>query len=139
VSIKIVGNEGDATERSVIGKLEVWYTVLRGVIRDHVTQQRWRSWVFLAWEQDLSHETDGTFTGGPGCVDRNCGLRFSCALQTASKPRRPTPVRFGSSRRRGDRQKSFGSVNPKFQGRKALKQFVAASPILNHILTTDFS
>jgi len=48
--------QGDATLQSVLDALEDRYPVLRGTIRDHVTQKR-RSFVrFYACEQDLSHE-----------------------------------------------------------------------------------
>ncbi len=48
--------EGQATQRSVLDTLEACYPMLRGTIRDHVTQQR-RAFVrFFACEQDLSHE-----------------------------------------------------------------------------------
>jgi molybdopterin synthase sulfur carrier subunit len=48
--------EGQATIRSVLDALEARYPVLRGAIRDHVTQQR-RPYVrFFACELDLSHE-----------------------------------------------------------------------------------
>lgn len=48
--------EGEATLRSVLDALEARYPVLRGTIRDHLTQRR-RAFVrFFACEQDLSHE-----------------------------------------------------------------------------------
>ncbi len=48
--------EGQATQRSVLDALEARYPMLRGTIRDHVTQQR-RAFVrFFACAQDLSHE-----------------------------------------------------------------------------------
>jgi molybdopterin converting factor small subunit len=48
--------EGQATQRLVLDALEARYPVLRGTIRDHLTQQR-RAFVrFFACEQDLSHE-----------------------------------------------------------------------------------
>jgi hypothetical protein len=48
--------EGQATQRSVLDALEACYPMLRGTIRDHVTEQR-RPYVrFFACEQDLSHE-----------------------------------------------------------------------------------
>ena len=48
--------DGLATQRSVLDALEAGYPMLRGTIRDHVTQQR-RAFVrFFACEQDLSHE-----------------------------------------------------------------------------------
>ena len=48
--------EGQATQRSVLDALEARYPMLRGTIRDQVTQQR-RAFVrFFACEQDLSHE-----------------------------------------------------------------------------------
>ena len=52
--------EGQATQRSVLDALEACYPMLRGTIRDHVTQQR-RAFVrFFACEQDLSHELPDT-------------------------------------------------------------------------------
>jgi len=49
--------EGRVTQRAVLDALEARYPMLRGTIRDHVTQRR-RAFVrFFACEQDLSHET----------------------------------------------------------------------------------
>jgi molybdopterin converting factor small subunit len=48
--------EGEATQRSVLDALEARYPVLRGTIRDHVSQQRRPFIRFFACEQDLSHE-----------------------------------------------------------------------------------
>ena len=48
--------EGEATQRSVLDALEARYPMLRGTIRDHVTQQRRPFVRFFACEQDLSHE-----------------------------------------------------------------------------------
>ncbi len=48
--------EGPATQRSVLDALETRYPMLRGTIRDHVTQQRRPFLRFFACEQDLSHE-----------------------------------------------------------------------------------
>jgi hypothetical protein len=46
---------GAVTQRSVLDALEAAWPVLRGTIRDHVTQRR-RAFVrFFACEQDLSH------------------------------------------------------------------------------------
>ena len=48
--------EGPVTQRAVLDTLEASYPMLRGTIRDHVTQQR-RAFVrFFACEQDVSHE-----------------------------------------------------------------------------------
>jgi hypothetical protein len=47
---------GPVTQRSVLEALEGRYPVLRGTIRDHVTQQRRPFIRFFACEQDLSHE-----------------------------------------------------------------------------------
>ena len=48
--------EGLVTQRSVLDTLEASYPMLRGTIRDHVTQQR-RAFVrYFACEEDLSHE-----------------------------------------------------------------------------------
>jgi len=49
--------EDPVTLRSVLEALETRYPMLRGTIRDHVTQKR-RAFVrFFACEQDLSHES----------------------------------------------------------------------------------
>jgi hypothetical protein len=47
---------GPATQRSVLDALEARYPMLRGTIRDHVTQQRRPFLRFFACEEDLSHE-----------------------------------------------------------------------------------
>ncbi len=44
------------TQRAVLDALEAAYPVLRGTIRDHVTEQRRPFVRFFACEQDLSHE-----------------------------------------------------------------------------------
>jgi sulfur-carrier protein len=47
--------EGPATQRTVLDALDARYPMLRGTIRDHVTQRR-RAFVrFFACELDLSH------------------------------------------------------------------------------------
>jgi len=48
--------EGQATQRSVLDALEACYPMLRGTIRDQVTQQRRPFLRFFACEEDLSHE-----------------------------------------------------------------------------------
>jgi sulfur-carrier protein len=48
--------EGQVTQRSVLDALEARYPMLRGTIRDQVTQKR-RAFVrFFACQEDLSHE-----------------------------------------------------------------------------------
>ena len=49
--------EGPATQRSVLDALEARYPMLRGTIRDHVTQRRRPFVRFFACEEDLSHES----------------------------------------------------------------------------------
>jgi len=49
--------EGPATRGSVLDALEARYPMLRGTIRDHVTQQRRPFLRFFACGQDLSHES----------------------------------------------------------------------------------
>jgi sulfur-carrier protein len=44
------------TQRSILDALEARYPMLRGTIRDHVTQQRRAFLRFFACEEDLSHE-----------------------------------------------------------------------------------
>jgi hypothetical protein len=48
---------GAATQRSVIDAVEAAYPMLRGTIRDHVTQKRRPFMRFFACEQDLSHDS----------------------------------------------------------------------------------
>lgn len=48
--------EDQATQQSILNALEARYPMLRGTIRDQVTQQRRPFIRFFACEQDLSHE-----------------------------------------------------------------------------------
>ena len=48
--------EAPVTLRSVLDAIESRYPMLRGTIRDHVTQQRRPFLRFFACEEDLSHE-----------------------------------------------------------------------------------
>lgn len=52
--------EGPVTQHSVLNALEARYPMLRGTIRDHVTQRRRPFIRFFACEQDLSHESPDT-------------------------------------------------------------------------------
>jgi molybdopterin synthase sulfur carrier subunit len=57
--------DGPATLRSILDALEASYPMLRGTIRDQVTQQR-RAFVrFFACEQDLSHDPPDSPLPGP--------------------------------------------------------------------------
>jgi molybdopterin synthase sulfur carrier subunit len=47
---------GPVTQRSVLDALEAGFPMLRGTIRDHVTQRRRAFLRFFACEEDLSHE-----------------------------------------------------------------------------------
>jgi sulfur-carrier protein len=49
--------ESPVTQRSVLDAIEARYPMLRGTIRDHVTQQRRPFLRFFACEEDLSHES----------------------------------------------------------------------------------
>jgi len=49
--------EGTVTQRTVLDALEARYPMLRGTIRDHVTQERRPFLRFFACEEDLSHES----------------------------------------------------------------------------------
>ena len=53
----MVDVESVVTQRSVLDALEDRYPMLRGTIRDHVTQARRPFVRFFACEQDLSHES----------------------------------------------------------------------------------
>jgi sulfur-carrier protein len=48
---------GVATQRSVLDAIEARYPMLRGTMRDHVTQKRRPFVRFFACEEDLSHES----------------------------------------------------------------------------------
>jgi sulfur-carrier protein len=48
--------EGQVTQRSVLDALEGRYPMLRGTIRDHVSQQRRAFLRFFACGEDLSHD-----------------------------------------------------------------------------------
>jgi sulfur-carrier protein len=48
--------QGPVTQRSVLDALEAGYPMLRGTIRDHVTQRRRPFLRFFACGEDLSHE-----------------------------------------------------------------------------------
>lgn len=48
--------EGPVTQRAILDALEARYPMLRGTIRDHVTQQRRPYLRFFACQEDLSHE-----------------------------------------------------------------------------------
>jgi len=48
--------DGPVTQRSVLDALEAAYPMLRGAIRDHVTQQRRAFLRFFACQEDLTHE-----------------------------------------------------------------------------------
>ena len=48
---------GAITQRSVLDALEASYPMLRGTIRDHVTQQRRPFLRFFACEEDWSHQS----------------------------------------------------------------------------------
>ncbi len=52
--------EGPTTQRTVLDALEARYPMLRGTIRDHVTQQRRPMLRFFACTEDLSHESPDT-------------------------------------------------------------------------------
>jgi molybdopterin synthase sulfur carrier subunit len=51
---------GDVTVRSVLDALESNYPMLRGTIRDHVTQERRPFLRFFACAEDWSHEPPDT-------------------------------------------------------------------------------
>ena len=52
--------KGEVTQRSVLDALENHYPMLRGTIRDHVTQKRRAMLRFFACQEDLSNETPDT-------------------------------------------------------------------------------
>jgi molybdopterin synthase sulfur carrier subunit len=57
VKLEVVGQ---VTQRSILDALEARYPMLRGTIRDHVTQQRRPFLRFFACSEDWSHEQPDT-------------------------------------------------------------------------------
>ena len=56
---------GPVTQRSVLDALEASYPMLRGTIRDHVTQERRAFLRFFACEEDLSNESPDALLPDP--------------------------------------------------------------------------
>jgi hypothetical protein len=52
--------EGNVTQRSILNALEARFPMLRGTIRDQVTQQRRPFLRFFACSEDVSHEPPDT-------------------------------------------------------------------------------
>jgi hypothetical protein len=52
--------EGPVTQRSILDALEARYPMLKGTLRDHVTQERRPFVRFCACEEDFSHEPPDT-------------------------------------------------------------------------------
>ncbi len=48
--------EGSPTQRAILDALEARYPMLRGTIRDQVTQERREFLRFFACQEDISHE-----------------------------------------------------------------------------------
>jgi hypothetical protein len=48
---------GKVTQRTVLGALELKYPMLRGTVRDHITQDRRPMVRFFACGEDVSHES----------------------------------------------------------------------------------
>ena len=48
---------GPVTQRSILDALEARYPMLRGTVRDHITQRRRPMVRFFACAEDLSHES----------------------------------------------------------------------------------
>jgi sulfur-carrier protein len=55
-----IDTQGPATLRSVLDALEARYPMLRGAIRDHITQNRRPFLRFFACGEDLSHQPPDT-------------------------------------------------------------------------------
>ena len=54
ISIEVAG---PATQRAILDAIESMYPMLRGTIRDHVTQERRPFLRFFACQEDLSHDS----------------------------------------------------------------------------------
>ena len=92
--------EGPVTQRSVLDALEARYPMLRGTIRDHVTQQRRPFVRFFACEQDLSHEPpdaplpDAVATGAEPFLIVGHRRRLTSVAPEFRRPR-PSSMRWG--------------------------------------------
>jgi len=53
----ILDVDGPVTQRTVLNALEARYPMLRGTVRDQVTQERRAFIRFFACEEDLSHDS----------------------------------------------------------------------------------
>ena len=107
--------EGPVTQRSVLDALESRYPMLRGTIRDHVTQQRRPFLRFFACEEDFSHELPDCTATRADCVGEQSlslsselspGARLECRANPAiiRLPNRSIPHVFyllGFHRHRG--------------------------------------
>jgi hypothetical protein len=51
---------GEVTQRSLLDALELEFPMLKGTLRDQVTQERRKFVRFFAQEEDLSHEPPDT-------------------------------------------------------------------------------
>jgi len=80
------------TQSSVLDALEARYPMLRGTIRDHVTQRRRPFVRFFACEQDLSHEAPDALLPGAvasgaeplvvvGAIAGGCASESACAVK----------------------------------------------------------
>ena len=57
--------DGHPTQGAVLDALEAKYPMLRGTIRDHVTQKRRPMVRFFACEEDISHESPNAALPAP--------------------------------------------------------------------------
>ena len=80
--------EGPVTQRSVLDALEAQYPMLRGTIRDHVTQERRPFLRFFACAEDYSLEPPDTPL--PDAVARERSLCSSSAQSLADNGLRAT-------------------------------------------------
>jgi len=89
--------QGAITQRSVVDCVGANYPMLRGTIRDHVTQQRRPFLRFFACEEDLSHESidaplpEAVISGRSRCSSwGDCGRVGAVLTRTfATKRKRP--------------------------------------------------
>ena len=84
--------EAPITQRTVLDALEASYPMLRGTIRDHLTQQRRPFLRFFACEEDWSHESpdaplpESVASGKEPLFIVGAIAGGSCAVPTSSRP-----------------------------------------------------
>ena len=88
------GQRPEVTQRAVLDALEARYPMLRGTIRDHVTQERRPFLRFFACQEDLSHDSPDAPLPAASC---SRGGTFFDYRSDRRRLARPIPIRVASA------------------------------------------